>query len=294
MSAVIIESQVDWLTCTSPAVEPDAPFNHWARNVLQVEVSAGNKRLPFTFKGYEGWHSGHASHGVRQDGSILLLSGDGAADRLDTALDLAANITRLDLAVTVRYGADRPQVEWDAYRQYQAWALGRVPKRKGSLTLGIQGGATFYAGARSSELYLRVYDKEAEQADDETAPKDGRYDGCHRWELEVKGNRTRMLADAVSMAMLPSHHIVQVVAHYCATHGIDHSAFSSAPMGLIPGFRRRSDVDTKLHWLAHSARPSVDWLRDHGHQARVLRALGYEGELGARLLALDKCREVEE
>jgi hypothetical protein len=50
-------------------------------------------------------------------------------------------------------------------------------------------------------------------------------------------------------------------------------------------------VDTKVRWLEGAVRPTVDWLREFGHQAKVLHALGYDAANSARLLKLEEVQE---
>jgi Replication initiation factor len=290
-SGTIIESQVDWLTVTSPQTDRHEPFNHWARLALEVEEAAHNRMRPFTLKGYEGLRCGGVRHGIRQGGAIVQLSGQAAADRLDTALDLARNVTRVDIAVTVKLTPPEDDLERQVWSQLRANYPQPNPPIKASIIESLGGGATVYVGSRTSERMLRIYDKHAESdaADDEAGR--ARYLGCHRYELEVKGGQARPTALSVSEAPLPGFRVASMVGEYCYKHGIDHSVFTDAPMGLIPGFRRRSDTDSKLKWLHQSVSPTVDWLRSNGNQARVLHALGYDSAEAVALLALDECQQ---
>jgi hypothetical protein len=273
-SGVVIESQLDWLTVTSPHTEPHSPFHHWASGALAFEAAAGNARVPWGMRGYDGWHCGRVSHGVRCDGSIVMLSGQAAADRLDTALDVSANVSRVDLAVTVRLTPPDDSLEFDHFLELREWSAAHNPLLKGVLLLSLDGSSTLYVGSRKSERMLRVYNKELESRDARTHDIDPRYQACHRYELEIKGNTARPTALTVSVSPLPAYTVSRMVAQYCVLHGIDHTTFSDAPMGLIPGFRRRSDAETKLSWLAHSCRPTVGWLGERGLGDCALRALG--------------------
>jgi hypothetical protein len=282
-NGLVIESQVDWLTVTSPNTEPHSPFHHWASSALASEAAAGNARVPWGMRGYEGWHCGRVSHGVRRDGSIVMLSGQAATDQLDTALDVAANVSRVDLAVTVRLTPPDDSLEFDHFLELREWSAAHNPLLKGVLLSSLDGSSTLYVGSRKSDRMLRVYNKELESRDSQTHEPDPRYVACHRYELEVKGDQARPTALTVSVSPLPAYTVSRMVAQYCALHGLDHSAFSDAPMGLIPGFRRRSDAETKLSWLAHSCRPTVEWLSQNGEATRAARALGYDPDTADRV-----------
>lgn len=47
-------------------------------------------------------------------------------------------------------------------------------------------------------------------------------------------------------------------------------------MKLIPGFRRRSDADSKLAHLHKNVRPTADWLREAGHEDELREVLGFD------------------
>ena len=220
---------MDWLTLTHQSSEFHHPFNHYGRMVLDTEEDSEHKRFPWKLRGYEGWHVGRASHGIRDGGSILQLSGQAAADRLDTATYLADNVSRVDIAVTVRLDPPDPDLEREHWGQYLAWLQSEGSAMKGKLECSSDGSATMYVGRRTSPRYFRIYNKELEDRDAQGGDYDGRYDGCHRYELEVKGDQARPLAEEVSMAPLPGYHITCLVAGYCRQHGIDHSPFPTLP-----------------------------------------------------------------
>jgi DNA relaxase NicK len=290
-TGTIIESQVDWLTVTHPNTDRHHPFNTWARLALQVEESADNRVRPWQMKGFEGEHCGGVSHGLRDSGAIVCLSGQAAQDRLDTALDLAQNVTRVDLAVTVKLTPPDDDLERELWAALQAAYPDKKAPFKAKFIDSLTEGRTIYVGSRTSERMLRVYDKGAEARAAEDPHGAERYLGCHRFELEVKGGQARPTALTVSESPLPGFRVASLVGAYCALHGIDHSTFTNNPTGLIPGFRRRSDTDSKLSWLRRSVSPTVDWLRSNGNQAKVLRALGYDSQAAVQLLALEECQQ---
>lgn len=43
----------------------------------------------------------------------------------------------------------------------------------------------------------------------------------------------------------------------------------------MPGFRRRSDADSKLKHIRRNVRPTSDWLRKAGHDLDLREALGF-------------------
>lgn len=108
-----------------------------------------------------------------------------APEMLKWCLDQGGKITRLDLAIDVFGEAIDPIV------------LARTPQVKGQegstrkhrAVMDNQGGKTSYHGSRTSERFLRVYDKAAEQGLIDTL--------WTRFEVEVKGGPARVAAQAL-------------------------------------------------------------------------------------------------
>jgi DNA relaxase NicK len=238
----------------------------------------------FNMRGYNGLHCGRVRWGLRVDGEILQISGDLAATEAQTAGKLADNCSRIDLAVTVKVDPVYPGLELAHWKEHLAAYNREGRKASATLVQSDDGGSTFYLGKRTSDVMLRVYDKAVESGEE-------RYAGCHRYELEIKGDRgLRMLQD-LTASPDPSGLCRDVVYSWAEGHGLCPIFDSATHVHLVPGLRRRSDTDTKLAWLSAAVRPTVDWLREFGHQAKVLHALGYDDEDGAKLLSLDEVRE---
>jgi hypothetical protein len=136
------------------------------------------------------------------------------------------------------------------------------------------GGYTLNIGSRESANYLRLYNKEAECIANDDAPGAARYRGCWRYELEVKGGLAKTLAELVDNQPDRPGYVQRYVYQWCQAHGIEPAFGQDGGRVLLPGFRRRSDADTKLRHLAKNVRPTVVWLRDQGMLEKALDALG--------------------
>jgi len=266
--STIIESQPDWLTVTHTGQRSVQIFRAWARRAIGWEARAGNKERAFTAFGYEGVACGRVRWGAREDSDMVQLSGDVAAKELNRALDLGTNVSRLDLAVTVRQEPMEAGLEAAHYAAFLVAPRGEGRKASGSLVQSSDGGATFYLGKRTSDVMLRVYNKAVESGD-------AHYADCHRYELEIKGDRAILTATELANAVDVGAFCQEAVHDWCSVRGVTPAFTVGQPRRLQPGLKRRSDQETKLVWLEHAVRPTVDWLREFGSQARVLRALGY-------------------
>jgi hypothetical protein len=186
-TTTVIESQLDWLTCSAPCPQDTRALAHLAEFWMNQEREAGGRVRPFRLSGYVGEQCGRVRYGERDGRCLVQLSGDLAETRFDTLYPLSDHQSRIDLAVTVR---DPLGFEAWPERNYEEAYERRVHDVRASLPVLVQngdGGSTFYLGDRVSDFYLRVYNKEAECriVHDEAGAE--HYRACVRYELEVKG-----------------------------------------------------------------------------------------------------------
>lgn len=126
------------------------------------------------------------------------LAGESVLERLQFALEVGGNVTRIDIAVDV---AQR----WNIRAMYDQVVDGAVITRaKKPAYVEGETGATCYVGSRTSEKYLRVYDKGGQM-------KSGR--PWTRVELECKGGFAQRIANYVYQEGLGS--IPQVIRGFC-------------------------------------------------------------------------------
>jgi len=280
----VIESQCDWLTLTCTQASRESDFRWWSSRMLAREQRDGNRMADYNLRGYNGLRCGRVRWGLRMDGEIVQLSGDLAAQEMSTGARLADNCSRVDVAVTVRVTPAYPGLELAHWKEHLGPYHGEGRKATAMLIQSDDGGTTFYLGKRTSEVMLRVYDKAVESGDD-------RYRGCHRYELEIKGDRAKPTLQQLTTTSDPSDWCQATVHEWATTHGLSPVFDLTTSVSLVPGLRRRSDTETKLRWLSSAVRPTVDWLREFGHQAKVLHALGYDDTDCARVLPLDEVRQ---
>lgn len=280
----IIESQPDWLTVTHTGEAGLPSFRAWAHRCIGWEEAANNRQRVFSAFGYEGVACGRVRWGARLDSDMVQLSGDVAAKELNRAMDLATNVSRLDLQVTVRLDQNDGLLEQSHYYHFL-----HAPKREGRqqsarLVQSSDGGATFYLGSRNSDVMLRVYNKAVESGKE-------RYRDCHRYELEIKGDRAIVTATALASTTDVGAFCQESVYDWTDARGVRPAFDVDQPRRLLQGMKRRSDEDTKLDWLERSVRPTVAWLCEVGNQAKVVRALFYTGADADRVLKMDEVRQ---
>lgn len=274
-SGTLIESQVDWLTVSAHGQDAARNMLDLALGLAKEEKARGNKERRWRLMGYEGTHVGRVEYGQRdKESTILRLIGDSANGCLDVALSLADSVTRIDLAATWRAEPPDPHLGRNTYALFELWHSSHPTSARPWFTGDADGGYTAYLGARESANFLRVYNKGAEcvaTGDEEGAE---RYRACWRFELEAKSSMASALATMVESRDDRPAYIRDYLVAFVEAHGAVTPFQAGHPCQLLPGFRRRSDADSKLRHLAKNVRPTVEWLREQGELERTLDALG--------------------
>lgn len=273
-TATVIESQLDWLTCAVHSGRAADELEHYARMLARTSETATERERPFRIKGYEGWQAGRVRLGLREGAALLQLSGDLAAKHFDDLVPIADSISRVDIAVTARLPQRDDDLGLTTYLAAQRWYQGHLHAARPSFHGDADGGYTCYVGERTSDWFLRVYNKAAESRDDPDQAQ--HYLNCWRYELECKGGTTQALVGELSARDGDDRAaaIQDMVWEYVKRHGMVPAFPKAGSVSLVPGFRRRSDRETKLAWLQKSVKPAVAWLAKTGDLADVYQSLG--------------------
>jgi hypothetical protein len=274
-SAVIIESQPDWLTGATAGKYRTLALKEFAEGLADIEEAKGEKLHGWSVHDYHGARIGRVGMGEAEgDKGLIQLSGDLAAQQLHNVLPLLDRITRIDLAVTVRTPEPDPHVASNAYDLAAAYydehprsaAPWRIQHRRH--------GDTCYVGSRESDQFLRIYNKAQECKCHHDKRNAERYESCWRYELECKGRPATLIAWTADQATDQVAHVRGALNHYLKRHGIEPIYTDASPAVILPGFTRRSDAESKLYNLGRNVRPSLDWLIDAGYAESAMVALG--------------------
>ncbi len=275
MQATIIRSAIDWITLTCPTTGglDYEQINHLRAQILRTVYGgqAGVEIRPWNWNGYAGRTLGSFAWGERRDGWIVRASSDTAAVVAAALPWLGWRPSRLDVQLTVRHN-EKPDTVISMCRAQALVSRETLPAGRAAKIRFVQGhgdGDTLLIGSRRSQVYVRIYNKEAESGGD------AEYAGCVRYEIEFKGNAAEqawgMLVDARDQAR-EVRNIVLAKMHHYGIRTLE--SFDVSPKYNVVSSVKASDLDTQLLWLERSVRPLVKKWLDRGYEDDILRALG--------------------
>jgi len=269
-----VRAGIDWLSCSLAIDARDREaWLYEAYNCLAELADEGHAVQNFGLMGYRGLKVGGSFVGRREDSVYCQLAGVAAATYFQRIARGDLHISRLDLAVTVRYRTMPSQLGADAYTdavEADRRRLNAVRRRRIWYMSGSDGGYTLYIGAPSSDERGRLYNKEVQS---ETAE----YAKCWRFETVYRNDR----AMAVYEALLATKELFRptmcssLVGSWYQSRGVV-CDWVSAPYNAIRPIQKGlpTDAEKKIKWLSSQVRPSVLWLIEHNYRDEMLQALG--------------------
>lgn len=270
----VLEARVDWLTATVGPGYKGAILASRAADWQAKRCAEGYRLKEFRWSGYLGESVDGITWGQREDGSILRLSGEMAHRYHQTALTFASNVSRIDVQVTVQTS--------DGFTNYASLANALVQDdnrvkngmTRTSLIKSTPRGTTSYIGSRSSDRYMRVYDK--------TAESDGAYPNYSwRYEVEYKKDRAFRVAQEVLRQKGSPEGIRQIVEQAFANYRIAIPVPALPPGWRDAGIRQETNDERRLAWLQTSIRPMLSKLMEGIDKGTILEALGLDGLIDA-------------
>lgn len=268
----ITGASIDWLTVTTDVRRIGIA---WADFFAEIAAENGfSFTKPWAFWGFIGWQTEHCRYGRRlETGEHILIVSSWPADRLwQKVCPVARNVTRLDLAVTLKMDVAQPGVGAAHYA-----AIEGNNQRKNSLMVNRNGGETLYIGSRHSDQFGRFYDKGVQMKKEPPGT-------IYRYEVVVKKGLTPILLKSLlAGANVPGEKAV--LAHKIRAFVWDW--FDNRD--ITPIFSRgqqdrlelsveftATTVDRKLKWLAHAVSPTIRKLMAEGRSKDVIEALSLE------------------
>lgn len=280
MARALVSVGVDWFTLTSPEKwDGTAEDTRLLRDTYREHVLGGQAGMAVearSWLGYSGHQFGSLFTGTRTLGSVVRVSGAPA--------DVMARVygwrgwkcTRLDLQITVKGNREPDAVVREAVGlalNAERTTAGRPPGVRHIMSFG--GGDTLTVGARTSSVYGRCYNKEAESG------REAQYLGCVRYELELKNS----VAERVWLRLMGETEWEATIAAIVRTKwrewGVDLGEVElDVETGLLRHQPEETTLDSRLEWLTRTVRPVVEKIAAQGYRADALRALGLKDDDG--------------
>lgn len=262
----IINSGVDWLTCTEKCKGVSSRLWDLGIQVLNEERAGSGQILPARRLGFVGHKTKGVFLGQRPGDVMLQLSGPRCTPLAQEAIMRSTNVSRIDLQVTI--WTEGEQVDLAGWSYKKLLSLPRNGPQVGGLTLITSWpcGDTLGINRRASDRYGRLYDKAAESGLGERRL-------LWRYELELKGKEARRQAARLGEYGVHPSHVNKLVHDFYTEKGLL-PAFPKAT--LQHAFGPSIDAPTRdvLTWFRVSLSKTVSKAIDkHGREV-VLEALG--------------------
>lgn len=263
---------VDWLTMTLKRSYGRNTVAQKAYDFLEESISTGNDTGKWEQHGYTGWYCNSVRWGRREMDDILQLSGDAAGHLWQDYLPYADNVSRIDLAVTLKFDRNHKDLIAKQFEQLKEESKHTKLTRQYSKTEGLKEGYTLYVGSRSSAQFGRLYDKQAE------SKNATHWLNCLRWEVEFKKPLAWEVAAELGMTAYPEQYIYQRVYGWFADRYIYVPDLGQEKIPPLHIPRKMLPDEKRLEWLAKQVRPTVDKLRARGYSQRLRGVLGFDND----------------
>lgn len=224
----------------------------------------------WAWRGYVGERCGSVAYGSGPQGSILQVAGWQAQEEVLLSVPFD-NIPRWDVQLTVWFTVDVPYVAGQCALESDE-ARRKVAHRpwKVAMVEGFGSGDTTYIGSRSSDSFIRIYDKwrEADEAEE------WRY--SWRFEVEFKDGAANANWPETREALPSPDWYAALVVDTLRARGTDISHLVKVQaVRKANSPAKATTVESRLAWLRNQVAPTVDKLLAKGVQVdTVLEALG--------------------
>jgi len=265
---------IDYLTITAKhETQEQAACESVYESIKYDEVTTGLDEKPARAMGYTGQKVGTMFLGVSPQGTMFRASGELAqvAAKMFAWIGGNHHVTRIDFQLTWQTARDLSnyaEVQCETVRTAQKQSALKVPPQV-RLISSFGKGDTLTLGARSSEVFVRLYDKTREMKLD-AAP------WLWRFEVELKGERALQAMRLFVSRNADNEVIHQVVDYWCRDRLLDVPWQPTTPLSWPEVGRPETDAEKKLRWLENNVRSSVQYLVNKGHRSLVMEVLGLD------------------
>ena len=270
---------VDWMTVTTTN---EAIGYGWYEMMLKYQqslsaihgkISSWNNQWYEGAQGY-GWKWGYSQ---ANKGYVTIVSSETSDQFYAKLIGHETNVSRVDTQVTVALTEPKPNY---LKTQYEILIHGGLQHaQKCTIIQNNSGGETLYIGSRTSETFLRCYDKGIEQGTNDKGE-------LYRFEVERKSRNARAMQYTLSQAPntdIKRRFIIADVFGMFTHRGVSPLFHSVATDVVVQvGHRTETTLSKKLIWLQTQVAPTLAKLAEAGLEREAMDALGltrYEQKL---------------
>lgn len=266
-----LSAGIDWLTCSKDEVRPGDAWDELATSLLHGSLEDDEKIRLATWMGYAGLKSSTMFYGWMARRAVVWMSGPHSPAHTCKLIQIASNVSRIDLQLTVKHEPADPRLGSINYRRAASYEgrpgvrpiVSEIHDTRHSHTVAI--------GSRISDQYGRHYDKGIES-------KTAAAGEVWRYEVEYKRSMAKKIAEQISLCDKVVDVAGRAVWKWWASRGILPAA--REPKGCLIDIRHpaRTEPSYLEYFESKVARSVRRATAQHGVRP-VLRALGLLAEV---------------
>jgi DNA relaxase NicK len=248
LKAPIVGAAIDWLSMSCNRADAVAALFDWFRDKVAELKDEGYDAKPWGGHGYQGISIDGFGWGFNGVSCIIQLSGE-RARRYWRALAMeSTNVSRIDLAVTIRPLSDVGALARDEYE-----AIARLAPRRGrpirrQVTQGNDGGETLYIGSKKSDQLGRLYNKGVES-------RNPAYAGCWRYEVQYRDKIAYGKTRALLSTQEENKTIEGDVYRWFSSRGVSPIFIPGSGQGIAVDVKAVPDDERFLAWVRRCVQP---------------------------------------
>lgn len=263
------ELTIDFLRLTKPIDDTDNDWLEPARHGMNQRRIEGHEKSWFHLATMKGYQTGGIAEAHNDTHRMVEFRGSAAQEYHRFYTEKKGRCRRIDIALTLWFPSYDETFAEAAYKMATRYMVENdmLKKNKPPVITGGLGGWTCYLGSRTSDRYLRIYDKQKQS-------NDTYYERAWRIELECKGDVASLLWERLRKPETRPHVLQSELVLFLEKYGL-----------LLKGFRATfsatkvrapqtpDDILKKLEWLNKQVRPVIHAMIERGFYAELMAAL---------------------
>ena len=244
----LVAADVDWLTMSTDESGGHAHLLEWRDRRFVVLGDEGYRETTFASHGYQYRQRGQVAVGSNGRRGVCTVSGAQASASWRDLVGLAANVSRIDLALTGRPNTASSTLASESYRPAFSSQRGRGRPITMTLIQSQNRGETLYVGSRKSDVLGRLYDKARESGEPA-------YAGCWRWEVQYRRAPALQAARGLLVAEDASATVAATVGSWFRDRDVSAPAWTDTPALDCRPPKTTPDDQRWLAWARKSVQP---------------------------------------